>query len=116
MLHWLNESACPRKLCRFAVACCRRTWPRLDESARDLLILAERYCEGEGVSKSKLKRARQRLRLWDRPYEAADRYAVRAVRAAAWLRSNEPHGSYSWLRAAEAADSVAKVFVPDEAR
>jgi hypothetical protein len=116
MLCSLNDRACPQKLRQFALTCCRRIWDHLDEAARSLLVLAERYCNGEGVSKSKLKRARQRLRLWEWPFRSAGGYAARAVRAAAWLRIDEPHGAYSWLKAAEAADSVAQVLVPDEAR
>jgi hypothetical protein len=115
MLYWLNDGACPRKLRRFALACCRRIWDQLDEVARALLILAERYCEGEGVSKSRLKAARHRLRTLDWPCYSAGWSAVSAVRAAAWLRSDKAHGSYSWVKAAEAADRVAHARLPEEA-
>jgi hypothetical protein len=116
MLYWLNEGACPRKLRQFALICCRRIWDGLNEDARTLLVLAEQYCNGRGVSKTRLRRSRERLRIRDLPWLSAGWYGAKAVRAAAWFRGDEPHGSYTWLKAAEAADAAAQVRVRDEAR
>ena len=98
------------------MACCYRIWDRLNESTRSLLLLAERYCNGTGVSKSELKSQRRLLPERELTSGSVERYFLRAVRAAAFVHLTEPHGSYPLLQAQEAAHSVALALLPDEFR
>jgi hypothetical protein len=52
MLAMLGDKACPRRLRLFSVACCRRVWHLLEESAfREAVQAAERFALGESTDK-----------------------------------------------------------------
>ncbi len=59
MFQWL-ETADGRKLRLFAVAACRETWDRLSEPARGMVLVAERWADGD-ASRRELDRTRRRL-------------------------------------------------------
>src|SRR5687768_7320533 len=46
MLESLREKASDRKLCLFAVWCCRSIWPHLSKSGRRIVEITERFLEG----------------------------------------------------------------------
>jgi hypothetical protein len=128
MLYWLKACTCPQKLRFFACACCRRVWNLLDQTGHSLVGLAEQYGQNLGISKSKMRRARQQIRPYDwvfwklnpngssSPHYSTGYYIARAVRAATWVRRDQRHGEYTWAKAAEASDSTALALVPDEHR
>jgi hypothetical protein len=114
MIHALRDSDRPRKLRLFACACCRRISHLIHPSGLVAVALAESYCDGKGVTKSRLKAGCRSIP--DAPYDTALWDATEAARAAAHVDLGEPHGTYSWLRAADAADYVARAVLPDDFR
>jgi hypothetical protein len=76
----------------------------LHEPEKEAVRMAERYCDGNGVNKSRLKGVSRAVQQFPDGEYGTPRYsAANAAKGAAFVRQDEPHGAYSWEVAAEVA-------------
>src|SRR5262249_53480642 len=87
-----------------ACACCYRIWTVLEDCERTAVNLAEKYCDGKGVNKGRLKKVSRAVDRFPHGECYTKRWgAANAAKGAASVIQSAPHGAYSWTAAADVA-------------